>query len=133
MSSTEANKADEPNPAMTSLFLNGHSGRRVGDLRRYASMRTLRVSSKVLIAFVVLTVAGSCGAREVGHDWTLVIGGHSFGLTEFPGQTLVQCGGARFFIDLPFYAVVPLAASMFGGIVLGLPYIFRRRYDRNRA
>jgi len=30
----EPNKADAPNPAMTSLFQSGHYRRRVGDLRR---------------------------------------------------------------------------------------------------
>ena len=30
------NKADAPNPAMTSLFQSGHRRRRVGDLRRWA-------------------------------------------------------------------------------------------------
>jgi hypothetical protein len=31
------NKADAPNPAMTSLFQSGHHGRRVGDLQRWTT------------------------------------------------------------------------------------------------
>ena len=34
---TRANKADAPNPAMTSLFQSGRNRRQVGDLRRSAA------------------------------------------------------------------------------------------------
>jgi len=36
MSNQKPNKADAPNPAMTSLFQSGRHRRRVGDLRRSA-------------------------------------------------------------------------------------------------